>query len=146
MATQKIIQQVCANPIGNDHRAGFNAEWVELRIWRSDDLCGHKIVHLANPRTPRERWDVFYVLPVGSRFSIGTLLRIHSGQGTPHADSNGVFHRYTGKPFRINNTGDVLRVQSPTGEVFDEYVVRPGECPTTTKPNIVKPVRAYGNS
>lgn len=117
------ITRSCINPPGKDSRDDYNAEWVELQVGSGADLSNHVVEHYINPDTQEQDWSAYYRFGVSERFSPGQRIRIHSGAGEARYE-DGVHHRYVAGPgekgqWRLNNTGDTIRVLDPSHNELD---------------------------
>ena len=112
----KIINAVI-DPEGRDKPGEYNLEWIELLVLEDLDLTGFQIQDLSKPGTDQESYHRYYEFEKNSRYSSGTILRIHSGANpaVDVSDPPGVIHLYVAKQgqkgkWRLNNSGDTVRI------------------------------------
>lgn len=154
MKGQVKITRACINPPGKDERDHYNAEWVELQVGSATDLSGCDVEHLINPETQKQDWSLYYRFGSGESFPAGSHIRIHSGAGNAHQDAQGAYHRYVADDsergqWRLNNTGDAIRVRDPDKTKLDEkafngnegYCTETGDMPPEPKPQKKPPTQ-----
>lgn len=117
------IVDATIDPEGKDVRTDYNLEWVELLVQEAMHLDGYEVQHTINPGTLQEAFETYYTFRETKRLPFGTTLRIHSGAARNHAAPEPErLHRYVAGEnqvgnWRLNNTGDTIRVLNPQGVV-----------------------------
>jgi hypothetical protein len=135
------IHRACIDPPGKDNRNDYNSEWAEVKTEGPANLNNFVLEHLVNPQTAGRAWAPYYVFGPNDNFAGPAIIRVHSGHGQPNItqDANGVqtHHRYVADgaekgQWRLNDTGDVLRLVSPNGTVITERAFAEGHCDSGT--------------
>jgi hypothetical protein len=137
MATTFKIHRACIDPPGKDNRNDYNTEWVEIKTDGPADLSGFTLDHFINPQSLKREWSHYYVFGSGENFAGITVIRVHSGHGQSHitreADGSQIHHRYVADgeekgQWRLNDTGDSVRLVSTAGTVVAERTFTAGHC------------------
>jgi hypothetical protein len=160
MAQVHKIGRVCVNPPGKDKAQDKNLEWVEVVVSDSGNLSGHTLQHLANPKTSKSHWLDYFVFPSTAKHPPRTFVRVHSGGGRPHYDSQGIYHYYVAGEhgqgrWWFNNSGDIIRLLDEAGSEVSRRELQGDECEanqvssggggSVVVPPLVTPTRSYGN-